>query len=202
MLEVWGQFINNTRQDDPNVPEEDKHKIRELLHKPWNPYVRRHSSLTQKSGILKEHHLRQFAGWSMSSKMPQKYIHYFGNESSNDLLKASGIIPNDIQQSDALKSKQCPSCSEPNKHDSKFCTKCHIVLTYDSYAETLELENKKDREIANLKEQMQSYWQSFEEFKVENRRIIKEAMAKYTATLSPKALARFRKIVKQLIEKK
>jgi hypothetical protein len=202
MLEVWGQFINNTRQDDPNVPEEDKHKIRELLHKPWNPYVRRHSSLTQKSGILKEHHLRQFAGWSMSSKMPQKYIHYFGNESSNDLLKASGIIPNDIQQSDALKSKQCPSCSEPNKHDSKFCTKCHIVLTYDSYAETLEFENKKDREIANLKERMQSYWQSFEEFKVENRRIIKEAMAKYTATLSPKALARFRKIVKQLIEKK
>jgi hypothetical protein len=76
----------------------------------------------------------------MSSKMPQKYIHYFGNESSNDLLIASGIIPNDIRQSDSLKSKQCPNCSEPNKPDSKFCTRCTFVLSYDSYAETLEME--------------------------------------------------------------
>jgi integrase/recombinase XerD len=140
--------------DDPNVPEEDKHKIRELLLKPWNPYVRRHSSLTQKSGILKEHHLRQFAGWSMSSKMPQKYIHYFGNESSDSLLEASGIIPNDKKQSDVLKSKQCPNCTEPNKRDSKFCTSCHIVLTYDSYAETLELEQKKDYRLQTLEEQL------------------------------------------------
>ena len=35
--------------NDPNVPPEDKQKISELLKKPWNPYVRRHSSLTDKS---------------------------------------------------------------------------------------------------------------------------------------------------------
>lgn len=30
--------------EDPKVAPEDKQKIRELLQKPWNPYIRRHSS--------------------------------------------------------------------------------------------------------------------------------------------------------------
>ena len=43
---------------DPKVSPEDKVKIKELLKKPWNPYIRRHSALTEKSKILKEHILR------------------------------------------------------------------------------------------------------------------------------------------------
>jgi len=39
--------------DSPDVPPEDRQKIRESLKKPWNPYIRRHSSLTEKSMILK-----------------------------------------------------------------------------------------------------------------------------------------------------
>jgi rRNA pseudouridine-1189 N-methylase Emg1 (Nep1/Mra1 family) len=35
-----------------DVPEEDKKKIIELLKKPWNPYVHRHSAITEKSGLL------------------------------------------------------------------------------------------------------------------------------------------------------
>ena len=31
--------------DDPKVSPEDKVKIKELLKKPWNPYIRRHSAL-------------------------------------------------------------------------------------------------------------------------------------------------------------
>jgi hypothetical protein len=41
--------------ESPNVLPEDKQKITELLKKPWNPYIRRHSALTEKSTILKEH---------------------------------------------------------------------------------------------------------------------------------------------------
>ena len=47
--------------ENPNIPPEDKEKIRELLKKPWNPYIRRHSALTEKSKMLKEHVLRQHA---------------------------------------------------------------------------------------------------------------------------------------------
>ena len=135
----------------PNVLPEDKQKIRELLKKPWNPYVLRHSSLTAKSKILKEHVLRQYAGWSIGSQMPQKYIHYFGNESNESLLEAYGIMPKG-QQLDPLKPKQCPNCSEPNKPDSKFCVKCRMVLTYDAYSETLEKQQEKDSEVQVLKQ--------------------------------------------------
>jgi integrase len=66
--------------ESPNVSYEDKQKIRELLKKPWNPYVvGRHASLTQKSRILKEATLRVFAGWTPNSDMPRRYVHLLGN---------------------------------------------------------------------------------------------------------------------------
>jgi hypothetical protein len=138
--------------ENPNVPPEDKHKIRELLKKPWNPYVRRHSALTEKSKILKEHTLRQFAGWTTGSNMPQKYLHYFGNEASESLLEAYGIVTRANQQKDALRPKQCPNCNVPNKPDSKFCAKCRMVLTYDAYSETLESEKQKEDKLSVMEE--------------------------------------------------
>jgi hypothetical protein len=139
-----------------DVPEEDKQKIIELLKKPWNPYIRRHSALTEKSVILKEHILRQFAGWSIRSNMPQKYLHYFGNESSESILQAYGIVTREKQDIDKLRPKQCPNCNEPNKPDSKFCAKCRMVLTYDAYSQTIENAEHKDNEIKTIKEQIQA----------------------------------------------
>ena len=139
--------------ESPNVLPEDKQKIKELLKKPWNPYIRRHSALTEKSTILKEHVLRQHAGWTPGSQMHLKYLHYFGNESSESLLEAYGIVTPG-QQIDQLKPKQCPNCSEPNKPDSKFCAKCRMVLTYDAYNETIEEKKQKDGELQTFKERM------------------------------------------------
>ena len=77
------------------MPPEDKQKISELLKKPWNPYIRRHSALTEKSKILKEVTLRTYAGWSTNSNMPQIYTHYYGNEAVDSLLEAYGIVTKD-----------------------------------------------------------------------------------------------------------
>jgi integrase len=142
--------------DSKDVPLEDKQKIGELLKKPWNPYIRRHSSLTEKSTILREHTLRQFAGWSPGSNMHLKYLHYFGNESSESVLQAYGIVTKDNHLSNTLTPKQCPNCNEPNKPDSKFCAKCRMVLTYDAYNETIEEKTEKDKEVQILKEQVSS----------------------------------------------
>jgi integrase len=141
--------------DNPSVPPEDKQKIKELLKKPWNPYIRRHSALTEKSTILKEPSLRQHAGWSGKSQMHLKYLHYFGNESSEGILQAYGILPKD-QQIEQLKPKQCPNCSEPNKQDSRFCAKCRMVLTYDAYSETLQDHKEKEDRLSGLETQMKS----------------------------------------------
>jgi len=136
----------------PNVPQEDKSKIKELLKKPWNPYIRRHSALTQKSRFLKEHVLRQHAGWSGRSQMHLKYLHYYGNESNESILEAYGIVTKDHNLSDLLMPKQCPNCTEPNKPDSKFCAKCRMVLTYDAYSETLDSEKQKEDKLAVVEE--------------------------------------------------
>jgi hypothetical protein len=127
---------------------------RELLKKPWNPYIRRHSALTEKSIVLKEHVLRQHAGWSGKSQMHLKYIHYFGNESSESLLQAHGIVAKDQKLIDTLKPKQCPNCNEPNKPDSKFCAKCNMVLTYDAFNETVEEKQEKDKELESFKKRI------------------------------------------------
>jgi integrase len=139
--------------ESPTILPEDKQKITELLKKPWNPYIRRHSALTEKSTILKEHVLRQHAGWSGSSQMHLKYLHYFGNESNESLLEAYGIVVSG-QQIDQLRPKQCPNCSEPNKSDSKFCAKCRMVLTYDAYNATIEETCDREKDVDNLKEQV------------------------------------------------
>ena len=141
---------------DSGIPEVEKSYMRNLLTKPWTPYIQRHSALTAKSLILKEHTLRDYAGWSMSSKMPQLYIHYFGNESSKSLLEAYGIedYSNKNEQANILKSKSCPNCNEPNKPDSRFCFKCKMVLTFDSYKETLEKQKENESEILIMKQQI------------------------------------------------
>jgi hypothetical protein len=139
--------------EDPKVSPEDKIKIKELLKKPWNPYIRRHSALTEKSRVLKENVLRQFAGWTMNSNMHQKYIHYLGNESNESILQACGLKPK-FEEVDKMKPRQCPNCSELNKIDSKFCVKCRMVLSYDAYTETVQDNNMARDEIQQLKDQM------------------------------------------------
>src|SRR6266487_5090447 len=88
--------------------------------------------------------------------MHLKYLHYFGNESSENILEAYGIVTKDKNQLTVLKPKQCPNCNEANKPDSKFCAKCRMVLTYDAYSETLESEKLKDDRVSVLEKQMQS----------------------------------------------
>jgi hypothetical protein len=151
IYQTYKQKIFPALLESPNVLPEDKKRIAELLKKPWNPYIRRHSALTEKSMVLKESVLRQHAGWTPGSNMHLRYLHYFGNESSESLLEAYGLVDHGIQI-DQLKPKQCPNCTEPNKPDSRFCDKCRMVLTYDAYNETLEYQKKKESEVKTLKE--------------------------------------------------
>jgi integrase/recombinase XerD len=149
-------FPKLLKSDFELMSSEDKTAITELLKKPWNPYIRRHSALTDKSKFLKESILKSHAGWSSLSNMPEIYLHYFGNESSESILEAYGLKPQ-AQTIDKLKSVICPNCSEPNAaQNSKFCTRCKMILSYTAYS---ELQDKQD-EISQLKESMNSLLQA------------------------------------------
>jgi integrase len=125
------------------IPNEDEEKIKALLAKPFNPYIRRHSALTEKSTKLKSSTLNQHAGWTANSNMAQKYIHYFGNESSESLLEAYGIVTKNNVPIDTLNPKVCPNCNEGNTQDAKFCSKCKMIMSYEGYQEALESQRKK-----------------------------------------------------------
>jgi ribosomal protein L40E len=119
--------------EDTTISNEDKEKIEALIAKPFNPYIRRHSALTEKSTKLKSSTLNQHAGWTPNSGMAQKYIHYFGNESSESLLEAYGIVTKNSIAIDTLNPKVCPNCNEGNTQDAKFCSKCKMIMSSSVY---------------------------------------------------------------------
>jgi hypothetical protein len=96
--------------------------------------------------------------------MPQRYLHFFGNEACESILEACGILPKGQQMSNLMKGRQCPNCNySANKHDSKFCAKCRMVLTYDAYSETIEEKQQKESEVKELKEKYEQDMKSMRE---------------------------------------
>ena len=59
-------------------------------------------------------------------------------------------ITKDQKPLEKLKPKQCPNCRESNKMDSRFCSKCRMVLSYNAYTEAVEHDSFKSDTIANL----------------------------------------------------
>jgi integrase/recombinase XerD len=114
--------------------------------------------------------------------MPQKYLHYFGNESSESILQAYGIITNGKQDIDKLRPKQCHNCTESNKPDSKFFSKCRMVLTYYAYNETLESQKEKDAEVQIFKEKFEC---DIKAIRKEIKEEMKSQIAQIVARLKP-----------------
>lgn len=131
--------------NNKDVPEDDKRKIQQLLKKPFNPYILRHSGLTEISKQVNENALRQQGGWSINSKNPQRYIHYFGNEAVIARLQAKGLTKQGKVQKDP-NIRLCPNCEEINPKDGIFCLnqKCRMILSRGRYLET-----KHDQESLN-----------------------------------------------------
>jgi ribosomal protein L40E len=99
----------------------------------------------------------------MNSNMAQKYIHYFGNESSESLLEAYGIVTNNNARADTLNPKICPNCNEGNTQDARFCSKCKMMMSLEGYQEALESQKEKEDKLAIMEERfnlMQSQIQS------------------------------------------
>lgn len=140
--------------EDETVPEPDKAIIKNLLTKPFTLYIQRHSALTEKSQLLTESTLRDHAGWTMTSKMPAVYLHYYGTESSKRLLEAKGVLRKDGKIGNELRSKPCPNCDEPNRPGSQFCMKCKMVLSYDSYKGVIAEKLQHAAELQGLRDEM------------------------------------------------
>lgn len=141
------------------INKEDKERLVRLLRKPWNPYVQRHTSLSQKAKYLREATLRSYAGWVQSSTMVDRYVHYFGDEITDSILEEHGIKKK-FEEEDKMKPVSCSNCGEPNKIDAKFCVKCRMILTYDAYTEVTQEKDQITSKIDVLESQIQLLVQS------------------------------------------
>jgi integrase/recombinase XerD len=74
IYKYYGEKFFPKLLEGTTISNEDKEKIKGLLSKPFNPYIRRHSALTEKSTKLKSNTLNQHAGWAANTNMAQKSI--------------------------------------------------------------------------------------------------------------------------------
>ena len=169
--------------DDPLVPEEDKLKIRDLLKKRWNPYVRRHTAATEISKILKDSVLiDQYMGWSHKGNTRQKYQHYYNDDSFDAMLtQMDGLTPVNANliriKKGLLRPKQCPNCSESNKPEAKFCANCKFVLSFDAFNEAIEEKEKTAKEAEESKKKMKELEAKQEIFQANSASILRALMA-------------------------
>ena len=147
---------------DNRIPNEDKEKIKGLLAKPFNPYIRRHSALTEKSTKLKSSTLEQHAGWVPGSTMQKRYVHYFGNEPSIDILEAYGMKVNVVFQLIHSIPKSVLTAMKVI-HRTLNSSKCKMIMSYDGYQDALESQKQKGFLLSTMKQQfntMQSQLQA------------------------------------------
>jgi integrase len=142
--------------EDPSMPLSDKAKIKELLNKPFYPYLRRHIGISDMARQIPDHSLRLYSGWTKSSKMPEIYTHELGDEVSNQILELHGIKTRASGEKNTLKPKICTNCQEQNKPNSHWCSKCKMILSYDAYLESIEQKQAQDNEIKGIRSDLDS----------------------------------------------
>jgi len=147
---------------DKTIKGEDREKSIRLLKKPWNPYLLgRHSSLTEKSDILNDFQLKQYAGWEINSTRPRTYVHRKGKQVINPLLQEHGIIE---KQERKPTRKECSKCGYINTTEATLCSKCSFVFNARAWEQTkLEEQQEKrdlDLTISALKQKIENLEQN------------------------------------------
>jgi hypothetical protein len=59
----------------------------------------------------------------------------------------------------------CPNCNNPNKPDSRFCSLCKMILSYDAYNETIDDKQQNDDALATLSDQVMKLTKDIEALK-------------------------------------
>jgi len=112
-----------------------------------HPYLFRHTRLTELTDRgLGEFHLKQFAGWTLDSRMAARYIHLSGRSSLTPILELEGIETRKDAEPHAqpIRLKVCPRCGSSNEMDATHCHLCHLILDDKLLHAKLEIEQRTD----------------------------------------------------------
>ncbi|MFC2143154.1 tyrosine-type recombinase/integrase [Candidatus Aenigmatarchaeota archaeon] len=101
----------------------DKADIKKKVH----PHAFRHARATHLASILTHAELCKFFGWTMSSDMPQIYIHMNGDTIDDKLLESHGM-KHESKKEDSTKPVICHRCKHGNTPNSNYCFNCGLPM--------------------------------------------------------------------------
>jgi len=144
------------------IPEEDRAKMDKLLQKPFNPYIQRHSSITEHAPYLSDALTCQLVGWKQASKQAGRYRHLKGNEARDQILERKGIIKPDEAQKNILAPKICPlvECKASNAFDALRCSGCGFIFSFEEHhrlkVEEEQAEKQRHQDMEAMRDQIQA----------------------------------------------
>jgi len=115
------------------------------------PHLLRHSRATFLASKMSEASMKQYLGWTQSSKMASVYIHMSGKDTDEAILEASGIEVKKDKTKSIMKPKKCERCKTINEVTNKFCKICGLVLDKEEGERLIEGDLKRNQadEIMN-----------------------------------------------------
>lgn len=114
------------------------------------PHLFRHSRATFLARHLTEAQLKQHFGWVQSSDMASTYVHLSGRDVDSALFKLQGIKVECNETQTALKTINCPRCTQNNSPDSKFCMRCGSPIDLKTALKLDETRTKADKLLSIL----------------------------------------------------
>lgn len=106
-------------------------------------HLLRHSRATQLASIMSDAQMKNYLGWTQSSKMAGIYVHLSGKDADDAILKANNIeIPKE-RKDPKLKPLLCMRCKSQNPATHKFCNKCGFVLNKEAATQVIAAEGTK-----------------------------------------------------------
>lgn len=102
------------------------------------PHLFRHSRATYLAQHLTEAQMKDYLGWTQSSKMAAIYVHLSGRDTDLAILKLSGVKVQEENGIEVLKPKDCPRCKASNEATNMFCKICGMVLDEQAKLEIMK----------------------------------------------------------------
>ncbi len=123
------------------------------IQKPVRPHLLRHARLTLLAKHLPDAQLKNYAGWTQSSRMTGVYVHLAGKDLDQPILEMYGLADKEKPAETPLKEKVCVR-GHKNKPTAVYCDTCGIILDREKALKLQKEGMFKDEEIEGLKKQL------------------------------------------------
>ncbi|VVB83624.1 Tyrosine recombinase XerA [uncultured archaeon] len=108
-----------------------------------HPHLFRHSRASYLANYITESQMKNYLGWTQSSKMAGIYVHL--NDTDNAILRMNGLKKDEEKQEQKLKPKTCIRCKTINETTNRFCKLCGFILDADTSKEILQKESERNQ---------------------------------------------------------